>query len=73
MLRWVPFTVCLLVLRALSAVEMLYHATMADLLLCHYLQDLSKAFARGDYGAARSSLIRLRYVRRILDAIQEKM
>jgi hypothetical protein len=46
---------------------------MADLLLCHYLQDLSKAFARGDYGAARSSLIRLRYVRRILDAIQEKM
>lgn len=36
-------------------------------------QDLSGAFARGDYAAARCSLVRLRYIRRILDAIQDKM
>ena len=37
------------------------------------VQDMSSAFSRGDYTIAYQAMIRLRYLRRILDAVEIKL
>ena len=36
-------------------------------------QGLSAAFARGNYAAACEAVVRLRYLQRILDAVDERL
>ncbi len=36
-------------------------------------QGMSSAFSRGDYASAYQSIVRLRYLRRILDAINDRL